>query len=116
MENKKRTPNFSKFEVDILLELVASNSSILECKTTDGCTVREKLGVWENIATQFNSTPGVTKKRPEWLKTCYENLKRRLRKDMAEEKVQVYKTGGGKAVPVSKKSPHEAKLLEIVGS
>ncbi|XP_047120297.1 myb/SANT-like DNA-binding domain-containing protein 3 [Schistocerca piceifrons] len=116
MENKKRTPNFSKFKVDILLELVASNSSILDCKKTDGCTVMEKLDAWENIATQFNATPGVTKRRPERLKTCYENLKRMLRKDLAEEKIQVYKKEGGKAIPVPKKSPHESKLLEIVGS
>ncbi|XP_049799564.1 myb/SANT-like DNA-binding domain-containing protein 3 [Schistocerca nitens] len=70
----------------------------------------------ENIATQFNSTPGVTKSRPERLKTCYENLKRTLQKDLAEEKVQLYKTGGAKAVPVPKKSPHKAKVPEIVGS
>lgn len=43
-------------------------------------------------------------------------MKRRLRKDLADEKMQIYKTGGGKAVPVLKKNPHETKLLEIVGS
>ncbi|XP_046985889.1 myb/SANT-like DNA-binding domain-containing protein 3 [Schistocerca americana] len=115
MENKRRTPNFSKYEIDVLLELVGANASVLENKKTDGCSLKEKQAMWSHMEAQFNSTPGVTKRSCDRLKTCYENMKRRLRKDLAEEKVEVYKTGGGK--PTQKTTIHDrAKLLEIVGS
>ncbi|XP_049788806.1 uncharacterized protein LOC126194657 [Schistocerca nitens] len=115
MENKRRTPNFSKYEIDVLLELVGANASVLENKKTDGCSLKEKQAMWSHVEAQFNSTTGVTKRSCDRLKICYENMKRRLRKDLAEEKVEVYKTGGGK--PTQKTTIHDrAKLLEIVGS
>ncbi|XP_049861767.1 myb/SANT-like DNA-binding domain-containing protein 3 [Schistocerca gregaria] len=113
MENKRRTPNFSKYEIDVLLELVGANASVLENKKTDGCSLKEQA-MWSHVEAQFNSTPGVTKRSCDRLKTCYESMKRRLRKDLAEEKVEVYKTGGRK--PTQKTTIHDrVKLLEIVG-
>ncbi|KAJ4449116.1 hypothetical protein ANN_00511 [Periplaneta americana] len=95
-EKKKRAPNFSQFEVGILLELVGNSASILENKSTDGSSLREKQATWLDLTSQFNAVPGVTKRSTQNLKVCYENLKRRLRKDLADEKVETYKTGGGK--------------------
>ncbi|KAJ4451965.1 hypothetical protein ANN_03449 [Periplaneta americana] len=56
---------------------------------------------------------GVTKRSTQNLKVCYENLKRRLRKDLADEKVETYKTGGGKKN--IKTTNIDPKLLEIMG-
>ncbi|XP_069688202.1 uncharacterized protein [Periplaneta americana] len=112
-EKKKRAPNFSQFEVGILLELVGNSASILENKSTDGSSLREKQATWLDLTSQFNAVPGVTKRSTQNLKVCYENLKRRLRKDLADEKVETYKTGGGKKN--IKTTNIDPKLLEIMG-
>ncbi|XP_069670011.1 zinc finger protein 431-like isoform X2 [Periplaneta americana] len=58
-EKKKRAPNFSQFEMGILLALFSNSASILENKSTDGCSLREKQATSLDLTSQFNTVPAV---------------------------------------------------------
>lgn len=56
MSERKRESNFTNAEIDLLLHLCNTNKKILENKTTNAVTWKEKILAWEKIHTQFNST------------------------------------------------------------
>lgn len=113
MDGKKRTPNFSSSEVDILLELVEKYKSIVECKKTDKVSCETKLQTWKRIEEEFKSTCGFFRSYSV-LKNKYENLKKTAKKNFAEEKRNVYKTGGGVQTTIATKT--DEKIKSIVAS
>ena len=59
MEGKrKRSPNFSQFETDVLIDIITKYKEIIENKKTDGTTIKEKDGAWKKIEADFNSVGG----------------------------------------------------------
>jgi len=56
MSERNRESNFTNAEIDLLLHFCNTNKKILENKTTNAVTWKEKILVWEKIHTQFNST------------------------------------------------------------
>lgn len=56
MSERKRESNFTNAEIDLLLHLCNTNKKILENKTTNAVTWKQKLLAWEKIHTEFNST------------------------------------------------------------
>ncbi|XP_069684686.1 myb/SANT-like DNA-binding domain-containing protein 3 [Periplaneta americana] len=113
MENKKRkrSANFSQFENDILIDIITKYKQVIENKKTDGISIKEKDETWKKVEADFNSIAGVTLRNHENLKTYYENVKRKTRKMYAEEKVQLYKTGGGSFKPSSSGSMEKVMAL-----
>ena len=76
-----------------LIDVVYSHKNVIENKRTDAVTTREKEA-WMQITNEYNSC--VTVKRDcEQLKMCYENLKKKTKKDAAHDRAEARKTGGG---------------------
>lgn len=116
VRKRARSANYTEREKELLLSLVFKYKNIngLENKRTDGVTVQEKKQVWEKVALQFNSaSPGMVPKTSESMKKFYENKKKVIRKDMAKERCELYKTGGGPA-PSTSANPKENVTLSII--
>lgn len=54
-KDRKRETNFTNFEIDLLLQLCNKNKKILENKTTNAVTWKEKTLAWDKIHSEFNS-------------------------------------------------------------
>ncbi|XP_069678796.1 uncharacterized protein [Periplaneta americana] len=108
-----RAPNFNKYEVEMLIELIQKYKHIIENKKTDGVSLKEKDATWRLIADEFGHLPGVTQRTYVNLKTAYENLKRKARRDSANDKLEKYKTGGGIGGP-SKLDEIGERILDII--
>ncbi|KAG5868870.1 hypothetical protein JTB14_033270 [Gonioctena quinquepunctata] len=98
---KKRAPNFSASEKELLANIISEFKAIIEYKKTDALTWRDTDTAWGKIIDIFNSqNPEGVHRSKDSLRKSYDNLKRALRKDIADEKKELYETGGG--LPESK--------------
>nr|CAD7460853.1 unnamed protein product [Timema tahoe] len=94
-EKKSRSPNFTSNERVLLLYLLEEYVSIIENKKTDAVTSKQKEAAWKSLADDFNKNTTCVQRSSEQLKIYYENYKRRVKKATADDKVELYKTGGG---------------------
>lgn len=95
-EKKKRAPNFSPSEKCLLLNIILNFKHIIENKKTDSCTWKEKDEAWKKISVIFNSkTTDNCHRNKDALRKYYDNIKKKIKKDVAEEKKEIYVTGGG---------------------
>ena len=74
---------FSQLEKSLLTELVRKHKDLLEDKKNDYKTIQQKNKTWEALSEQFNSQSGVTKRDSRQLKKCWENVKARAKKQLA---------------------------------
>lgn len=110
---KNRGVNFKPEEKAILVGLISKYKDIVENKKTDGVTVREKDTTWTAILEQFNSHINVTKRTTKQLKSFYDNFKRKAKRKCTEDKINLFKTGGGSQV-TTVLDDTEAQLLSII--
>ncbi|XP_068083010.1 myb/SANT-like DNA-binding domain-containing protein 3 [Anabrus simplex] len=109
--SKKRSVNFTAKEKDDLVDIVLSRyKNIIENKRTDMVTSKLKEKAWKEIETEFNSSSMGVQRDWKSLRLCYENIKKRTKKSLANEKTELHKTGGGSAV-ISTLSSTEEKLI-----
>ncbi|KFM70549.1 hypothetical protein X975_02281, partial [Stegodyphus mimosarum] len=90
--------NYTSLEKAVLAECVLKYRDIIENKVTNSVTNKEKQKTWDLIEKEFNSIPGVTIRTARQLYNCYRNLKRKATKRKAEERIEIFRTGGGLAV------------------
>ncbi|CAG9763569.1 unnamed protein product [Ceutorhynchus assimilis] len=88
--DKKRCNNFTSTETDILVGLVEDFEDILECKKTDTVTNSMKEAEWQKMESRFNALSG-TARTAKMLRSKWKKIK----KEFAEHKQSLYKTGGG---------------------
>ena len=60
---RKRSGNFSAKERGLLVELVGKYAGVIECKKTDGTTMKEKEKAWQQVAEEYNGQVEMAK---EW--------------------------------------------------
>ncbi|XP_035233742.1 myb/SANT-like DNA-binding domain-containing protein 3 [Stegodyphus dumicola] len=84
MSESKRQ-NFTLLEKSALAECIIKYKHIIENKTTDAVTNKQKQDAWNSIAEKFNRIPGVTLRSVKQLNFCYKNLKRKAKKRKAYE-------------------------------
>ena len=89
----ERTKNFTEAEKTILVQLIQEHRSVLENKTTNGVSLKEKEDCWLQLQIKFMSRSKGTERSVKCLKTCWENVKKRTKKQFAKEKQAIYKTG-----------------------
>ncbi|XP_036317996.1 myb/SANT-like DNA-binding domain-containing protein 3 [Rhagoletis pomonella] len=96
MDDKKRNrlPNFTSGDESPLITLVERYANKIENKRSDAVSWEEKRKAWEEIDLKFESQTGI-RRGPKNLREKYENMKKRTRKNLADEKRELYKTGGG---------------------
>lgn len=96
MEKKsKRIANFTEAEKSILVDLVTAKKDILENKRTNTVSIKEKENCWEQLCNEYNGMAMNISRPTISLKNCWENIKKRTKKQFAEDRMQRYKTGGG---------------------
>lgn len=95
-----------------MVELVESFKDILECKKTDAISNKKKNEAWEEILMKYNARRNGIERTITQLKTVYKNLKGKVRREIAQERLEVFKTGGGSAD--GKKITHDNPLYSIV--
>lgn len=108
-----RTSNFSQQEKTLVINLVAKYKHIIENKKTDAVSNDDKKQTWEKITREFNSVaPANIRRTTSMLKRFYDNKKKELRKKVADQKLQLRKTGGGPPLD-DNKEPFEDLLISI---
>lgn len=114
MSEKKRSPNFTAKEKTMLLNIIFTFKEVIECKKTDAITWKQKDEAWKKVTNIFNSQTTETFARTkESLKKFYDNVKKNVRKEVAAEKYELNKTGGGIVLPVDKE-PTTDLVLDII--
>lgn len=95
-EKRARTANYSLEEKNLLLQLVQKHKNVVENKKTDAVSNIAKENTWKKIAFEFNSVAPSNVSR-DWasLKKAYSNIKKDVRKEVANEKFEIIKTGSG---------------------
>lgn len=92
-QNKRnRVANFSNEEVGLLVSLVDKKKNLVECKKTDSVSSKAKDVEWENISKLFNSELSTTRSATQ-LRNKWDSLKKVTKKELAEEKLNIFKTG-----------------------
>ncbi|XP_076447247.1 uncharacterized protein LOC143284470 isoform X2 [Babylonia areolata] len=108
METKKKRPNFSDLETQVLLEEVGTEQGLINSRLQAGTTIKKKRAVWQKIADQVNAVGGhnrdadACKKRWKDLKEAYHKKKK-----------VATGTGGGPPPP---RVPFEEVLDQLLGS
>ena len=70
---------------------------------------------WDEIANNFNSHEEVSNRDSQQLKKCWENIKSRAKKDVADEKRERRRTGGGEC-PAFGRPGFTSQVLGIIPS
>lgn len=86
-EKRKRARNFTEEEKSTLLDIIKSFSHIVENKKTDNTTVLEKKKAWEEILLKYNCVASSGERTINQIIALYDELKRKARKNLAEDKV-----------------------------
>lgn len=94
-KKKERSSNFSTKEIDVLVSTLQQYKHIIECKKTDATTWRDKDNAWEKITEILNSSSGEVFRPKKSLKAKYEDMKKNIRKKLAHNRSEQFKTGGG---------------------
>lgn len=112
-KKRSRAPNCTYREKECLLSIISKYKNFVENKKTDAVSSKEKKDVWIKIWKEFNSSsPNLYNRNPESLKKFYDKLKEDVRKRSAQNKMNLYKTGGGEGKWIEK--PGDEILLSIV--
>ncbi|KAI4470017.1 hypothetical protein MML48_1g04668 [Holotrichia oblita] len=80
----------------LLLHIFNSKKNVIENKKTDAVSNADKEAAWKDICTEFNAlSPANIYRDMTSLKKMYMNMKKVVRKEVADEKMEIFKTGGG---------------------
>lgn len=90
---RKRERTFEYAEKSVLLDIVTQHFNIIECKKTDGVSVKLKNAEWQKIAEKFTATSSTYPRDSHSLKTLWENLKRKAKAALAMQADNNYGTG-----------------------
>jgi len=90
-----RSCNFSLFEKDLAFSLIDAKKELLESKKTDSVALMNKKQAWADLADQFNAVTGVSKRSGPQLQCWWDKQKKRARRNIADNRVKIFATGGG---------------------
>jgi len=110
-KKRVRSTNYTMEEKSYLINIIKKYKNIIESKQTDKLSWKDKSNAWETITNEFNATAlSGTYRTTESLKKFYENLKKDTRKMATQEKMELYKTGGGRPANKVLDPLHESVL------
>lgn len=113
---RHRSISFSAEEKLLIANICLKYKDIIENKKTDLISCDQKKKVWEKIAAEVNAAAvNTTYRSQEILKRFFENRKREVRKIAAEEKKELYGTGGGQPFKIRKDPCHDI-ILSIMNT
>lgn len=112
-QKRRKKPNMTCQEKELLLDLVAENINVIENKKTDGVTTQMKNEQWQTISISFNSQGNGPVRDATNLRNVWENLKKASRKASAEIKMEALKTGGGTSKVITI-DPILERVIELI--
>ncbi|XP_031330752.1 uncharacterized protein LOC116161526 isoform X1 [Photinus pyralis] len=86
---RERMQNFKNEEVRLLVDLIVQNWNIIENKTSDAVTWKQKNETWEQITTKFNARRILVTRDKTNLKAKYEAIKKLLKKKVCSDDEEV---------------------------
>ncbi|GBP98553.1 hypothetical protein EVAR_32004_1 [Eumeta japonica] len=95
MDFGKRSKNFTEREKSLLIEVAKEFVCIIDNKKTDGTSVEAKKRAWAALTNKYNAVSETGCRTEKQLHALYDNLKKKARKNMSDDKSEMYKTGGG---------------------
>ncbi|CAG9840677.1 unnamed protein product [Diabrotica balteata] len=112
---EKKRINYTPDENKLLIHLVQVNKDIIENKSTNAVSNKEKDEAWKHITIQFNEKLTHVHRDESSLRKQWSNIKQDCRKKAAESRRQLYKTGGGPPAPEAK-DIEETIILEVINT
>lgn len=82
----KRSPNFCREEVTLLMELVKKYRVYLDCKKTDRESWEIKSKTWQSVEEEFNQRSSIVYRHRDILRCKYDNLRKARQRKFAAEK------------------------------
>jgi len=77
------------FEKDLAFSLIDAKKELLESKKTDSVALMNKKQAWADLADQFNTVTGVSKRSGPQLQCWWDNQKKRARRNIADNRVKI---------------------------
>lgn len=97
--SRKRSKNFSDFEVKLLLELLTEERlQTIESKQSDTKMIQKKNDLWEKILSEFVAQGGQADRDIKSIKNCWKRLKETAKKQRSMDMKEIRTTGGGSKV------------------
>lgn len=87
MESGKRSKNFTEREKMVLIEVAKEFVCVIDNKKTDGTSVEAKKQAWLSLTNKFNAVSETGTRTEKQLHALYDNLKKKARKNMSDDKV-----------------------------
>ncbi|KAL4706685.1 hypothetical protein ACJJTC_014440 [Scirpophaga incertulas] len=110
---KKRSPNFTSSELEILQKICIKYFKIIENKKSDAVSWQAKQAQWDKIALEFNSQ-NVTDRCSKVLKKKWENMKKTVKDKVAGHRKHAMGTGGRPPLPDLKMEHWEEEILSHI--
>ncbi|XP_046400532.1 myb/SANT-like DNA-binding domain-containing protein 3 [Ischnura elegans] len=91
----RRMVRLTREETKLLVDIIVKHQEVLESKKTDALSNAKKAKAWLDVQEEFNSNEFVRKRTAKQLRKSWDNLKMRKRKELADERQERMRTGGG---------------------
>lgn len=104
---------FKDSEISVLMKLVDKYKHIIENKKSDAVVWKNKQAAWEKITQEMNAANGTFRTSAN-IRGKYENLKKNTKKKFAQEKRNLYRTGGG-VEPVVNITKTDEEIKNLLG-
>ncbi|KAF6201915.1 hypothetical protein GE061_004311 [Apolygus lucorum] len=93
---EKKRAHYTIEEKALLRRLVMKHRGVIENKKSDAVSVLEKKQVWEMVTEEYNSSAEPHNNRTSaQLRKLWDNIKFKRKMELAAERRQILKTGGG---------------------
>ena len=76
-DKEKRGANFTKTEIDSLIDITLKYKNIVENKITDAATWKDKNEVWMKISKEFNAASGNFPRSVKTIRAKYDSIKKK---------------------------------------
>ncbi|XP_069671018.1 myb/SANT-like DNA-binding domain-containing protein 3 [Periplaneta americana] len=107
MEGTPKRLYFTAEEKMYINELASRYQDVVENKKSDVVSVSAKRRKWTEIASEFNLNSKHSKRTPQQIKKCWENMKTKRKLELAQEKRQRMSAGGWVFPELIAKDDHE---------
>ncbi|XP_071160778.1 myb/SANT-like DNA-binding domain-containing protein 4 [Mytilus edulis] len=111
--SKKRSPNFSEIEIQIMLAEVEKNKGILFSKLSNVATNNIKKKTWDGICTKMNSSNTHHQRTVEEIRKKWTTYMSNTKKKVSHNRREARKTGGGP--PPEEISSMEDQVVGLIG-
>eukprot|EP00105_Crassostrea_gigas_P046011 XP_019930159.1 PREDICTED: t-SNARE domain-containing protein 1 [Crassostrea gigas] len=108
-----RKPNYTKIEIETLIEKVQNNKDILNSAFSNIATNSSKQRIWTSIASKVSAVSGV-ERSAEDVKKKWRNISSDTKKKLSTARKEARKTGGGVSAG-EELNPIQHKIAETMG-